>query len=86
LFNAFPRSTSDPSEIAVSISTPASATPAPATSEDSRALLEGFKQFQKTQGSDDPAVSEPAPAATAKESPEKSQALLEKFMQWQQRK
>src|SRR5881397_3051847 len=69
LFNAFPRSKSDPSEIAVSISTPASATPAPATSEDSRALLEGFKQFQKIQGSDDPAVSEPAPAATAKESP-----------------
>jgi hypothetical protein len=86
LFNAFPRSKSDPSEIAVSISTPASATPAPATSEDSRALLEGFKQFQKIQGSDDPAVSEPAPAASAKESPEKSQALLEKFMQWQQRK
>jgi hypothetical protein len=86
LFNAFPRSKSDPSEIAVSISTPASATPAPATSEDSQALLEGFKQFQRVQGSEVPAVSEPATAGTAKEAPEKSQALLDKFMQWQQRK
>jgi hypothetical protein len=49
-------------------------------------LLEGFKQFQKIQGSEAPAVSEPASAATAKEAPEKSQALLDKFMQWQQRK
>jgi DNA-directed RNA polymerase alpha subunit len=86
LFNMFPRSKSDPSELAVSISTPASATPAPAASEDSQALLEGFKQFQKIQGSEAPAVSEPASAATAKEAPEKSQALLDKFMQWQQRK
>ena len=86
LFNGFPRSKSDPSELAVSISTPASATPAQATSEDSQALLEGFKQFQKVQGSEAPVVSEPASAATAKEAPEKSQALLDKFMQWQQRK
>ena len=86
LFNGFPRSKSDPSELAVSISTPASATPAQATSEDSQALLEGFKQFQKIQGSDGPAVSEPAVAGTSKEAPEKSQALLDKFMQWQQRK
>lgn len=85
LFNAFPRSKSDPPELAVSISTPASATPAPVTSEDSRALLQGFKQFQGRQESEDPAVSEPAPG-TAKEAPEKSQALLGKFMQWQQRK
>jgi hypothetical protein len=81
LFNVFPRSKSDPSELAVSISTPASATPAQATSEDSQALLQGFKQFQRMQ---DPAVSEPALAGTAKEAPEKP--LLEKFMQWQQRK
>jgi hypothetical protein len=85
LFNVFPRSKSDPSELAVSISTPASATPAQATSEDSQALLEGFKQFQRTQGSEDPTASEPASAGTAKEAPEKSQALLEKFMHWQKK-
>jgi hypothetical protein len=86
LFNVFPRSKSDPSELAVSISTPASATPAQVMSEDSQALLQGFKQFQKIQGSEDPAVSELAFAGTAKEVPEKPQALLEKFIQWQQRK
>jgi hypothetical protein len=86
LFNPFPTSKSDPSELAVSISTPASATPAQVTSDDSQALLQGFKQFQRIQGSEDPAVSEPAAAGTAKEAPEKSQALLEKFMQWQQKK
>ena len=86
LFNVFPRSKSDPSELAVSISTPASATPAPVTSEDSQALLQGFKQFQRTQESEDRAVSEPASAGTAKGGPEKSQALLEKFIQWEQRK
>ena len=87
LYNVFPRSKTDPSELAVSISTPASATPAQVTtSEDSQALLEGFKQFQKIEGSEDPAVSQPAATGTAKEAPEKSQALLEKFMQWQQRK
>jgi len=86
VFNVLPKSKSDPSELAVSISTPASATPAPAASEDSQALLEGFKQFQKIQGSEAPVVSEPASAATAKEAPEKSQALLDKFMQWEQRK
>ena len=87
LFNVLPGSKSDPSELAVSISTPALATPAQVTtSEDSRALLEGFKQFEKIQGSEDPAVSRPASAGTAKEAPEKSQALLEKFMQWEQRK
>jgi len=84
LFNVFPRSKSDPSEIAVSISTPALATPAPVASEEGQALLQGFKQFQRTQGSEDPAVSDPALAGTAKEAPEKP--LLEKFMQWQQRK
>ena len=86
LFNASPSSKSDPSELAVSISTPASATPTQVTSEDSQALLQGFKQFQRVQGSEDPAVSEPAVAGTAKEAPEKPQALLEKFMQWQQNK
>ena len=83
-FNVFPRSKSDPSELAVSISTPASATPAQVTSENSQALLQGFKQFQKVQGSENPehAVSEPASAGTPKEAP----ALLEKFIQWQQSK
>jgi hypothetical protein len=85
LFNVFPSSKGNPSELAVSISTPASATPAQATSEDGQALLQGFKQFQRTQGSEDAAVSEPALAGTAKEAPEKPQALLEKFMQWQKK-
>src|SRR6267143_5137475 len=84
LFNVFPRSKSDPAELAVSISTPASATPAPVTSEDSQALLQRFKQFQASENPEQ-AVSEPAPVGTAKEGPEKSQALLDKFMQWQQR-
>ena len=85
-FNVLPRSKSDPPELAVSISTPASATPAQAAaSENSQALLEGFKQFQKIQGSEDPAVAQTG-SATAKEAPEKSQVLLDKFMQWQQRK
>ena len=88
LFNVFPRSKSEPSELAVSISTPASATPAQAltTSDDSQELLQGFKQFQSIQGNEEPAASEPASAGTAKDLPEKSQALLEKFMQWRQRK
>jgi hypothetical protein len=86
LFNVFPRSKSDPPDLAVSISTPASAAPAQVTSEDSQALLQGFKQFQRIQEREDPAVSEPASAGTAKEAPEKPQALLEKFIQWQQRK
>src|SRR5215207_248091 len=85
-FNVLPRSKSDPPELAVSISTPASATPAQAAApEDSQALLEGFKQFQKIQGSEDPAVVQSGSAA-AKDAPEKSQVLLEKFMQWQQKK
>jgi hypothetical protein len=85
-FNVLPRSKSDPPELAVSISTPASATPAPAAaSDDSQALLEGFKQFQKIQGSEDPAVAQTGSTA-AKEAPEKSQVLLDKFMQWQQKK
>ena len=85
LFNVVPKSKSDPSELAVSISTPASATPAPVTSDDSQALLERFKHFQGSQNPEQ-AVSEPAPVGTAKEGPEKSQALLEKFMQWQEKK
>jgi hypothetical protein len=85
-FNVFPRSKSDPPELAVSISTPASATPAQAAaSEDSEALLAGFKQFQQIQGSEDPAVAQTGSAATAKEAPEKSQVLLEKFIQWQRK-
>jgi hypothetical protein len=88
LFNVVPKSKSDPSELAVSISTPASATPTQVPSEDSQALLQGFKQFQKIQGSESPdhAVSELTSTGTAKEGPEKPQALLEKFIQWQQRK
>ena len=49
LFNAFPRSKSDPPELAVSISTPASATPAPVTSEDPEHCLKDLTQFQKIQ-------------------------------------
>ena len=86
LFNVVPKSKSDPSELAVSISTPASATPAQLPSDDSQALLQGFKQFQSMQGSEGAAASEPAAAGTAKEAPEKSQALLDKFIQWQQKK
>ena len=88
LFNVVPKSKSDPSELAVSISTPASATPAQLPSDDSQALLQGFKQFQRIQGNENPehAISELSSAGTAKEGPEKSQALLEKFIQWQQRK
>jgi hypothetical protein len=85
--NGFPRPKNDPSELAVSISTPASATPAQVTSEDSQALLQRFKQFQAMQESENPtpAVSELTTAGTAKERPDKSQVLLEKFIQWQQR-
>jgi hypothetical protein len=86
--NASPKSKSEPSELSVSISTPALATPtqeAPPSAE-SQALLEGFKQFQRMQGNEEPAVSNPAAAAPAKEAPGKSHALLDKFMQWQQRK
>jgi hypothetical protein len=87
VMNMFSGSKSDPSELAVSISTPALATQTPvepAPSEESRALLEGFKQFQKTQGAEAPTAA--GQATTAREAPEKSQALLEKFMQWQERK
>ena len=82
LFNVIPGTKSDPPELAVSISTPASATPGQAMSEDSQALLQGFKQFQ---GGETPehAVSEPPSAGTSKAGPEKSEALLGKFMQWQ---
>ncbi|WOH53529.1 hypothetical protein [Bradyrhizobium sp. sBnM-33] len=45
--NGFPKPKSDPSELSVSISTPASATPAQVTSEDSQALLQRFKQFKR---------------------------------------
>jgi hypothetical protein len=88
LFNVVPKSKSDPSELAVSISTPASATPAQLPSDDSQALLQGFKQFQRIQGNENPehAISELSSAGTANEGPEKSQALLDKFIQWQQRK
>ena len=77
LLNVFPKSKSDPSELAVSISTPASATPAQLPSEDSQALLQGFKQFQPVQG---------FRFLTAKQTPESPQALLDKLIQWQQRK
>jgi hypothetical protein len=87
-FNVLPKSKSDPSELTVSISTPASATPAQVKSEDTQALLQGFMQFQTIQGTEDPehAVSELRPAGTAKEGSEKPQALLEKFIQWQRKK
>ena len=81
LFNALPRSKSDPAELAVSISTPASATPAAeATSDDTQALLQRFKQFH---GGENP---DQAASAGAAKGPEKSPELLEKFMQWQDKK
>lgn len=85
--NGFPKPKNDPSKVAVSISTPASATPAQVTSEDPQALLQRFRQFQTMQESENPkpAVPEPTAAGTAKERPDTSQALLEKFIQWQQR-
>ena len=85
--NGFPKPKSDPSELAVSISTPASARPAQVMSEDSQALLQRFKQFQAMQEGENPkpSVSELTTAGTAKERPDDSQALLEKFIQWQQR-
>ena len=86
-FNVVPKLKSDPSLAAVSISTPASATPAQTTPEDPQALLQGFVRFRPSQRNDnrERADSEPTSAGTAK-TPEKSQALLEKFIQWQQRK
>jgi len=92
VFNASPKSKNEPAEhagaiaapAAVSISTPALATPAQAAapSEDSQALLEGFKQFQRTHSGEDATASVPA----AKDAPKDSQVLLDKFMHWQQRK
>lgn len=91
VFNASPKQKSEPAELAgsiaapaaVSISTPALATPAQAAAptEDSQALLEGFKQFQRMQGEESTGS-----AAAAKETPKDSQVLLEKFMHWQPRK
>ena len=89
LFNVFPRSKTDPAELAVSISTPALATPAPATkSEDSQALLQGFQRFQGAQGgeNDKRIAAEPASVGTVKEGAEKPQALLDRFIQWEQAK
>ena len=81
LLNAAPKPRSDPAEQAVSISTPALATPAETASE---GLLKGFLQFQQPQGNDNPqrAASEPG----RPDAPEKSPALLEKFRQWEQGK
>jgi hypothetical protein len=89
LFNVLPRSNTDPAELAVSISTPALATPAPpAKSDDSQALLQGFQRFQGAQGGEDAKriASEPASVGTVKEGAEKPQALLDKFIQWEQTK
>ena len=86
-FTVSPKSKSESSELTVSISTPASAAPDQATSEDSEALLQGFMKFQTIQGTENPqhAISEPRPTGPAKEGSEKPQALLEKFIQWQQK-
>ena len=85
--NGFPKPKSGPSELAVSISTPALATPAQVRAEDPQALLQRFQQFQIMQGSENSkaAVSELTSARTTKERPDQSQALLENFIQWQQR-
>jgi hypothetical protein len=84
VLNAPSKSKNEPAELAVSISTPALATPTQATaapSEDSQALLEGFRQFQRLQGEESTGSMAPG-----KEHPNDSQVLLEKFMQWQPRK
>ena len=88
LVYVFPRSNRDPSELTVTISTPASASPAQVASEDSQSLLQRFEQFKKVQGSEYPeqAASPPTPDGTANKEPEKSQALLQKFIEWEQRK
>jgi hypothetical protein len=84
LLNAAPKPRSDPAEQAVSISTPALATPAETATKESDGLLKGFLQFQQPQGNDNPqrAASEPG----RPDAPEKSPALLEKFRQWEQGK
>ena len=82
LFNVFPASKTDPSELAVSISTPAQATPAEVKSGDSQALLQGFSQFQRNQAND----SQEAAASDQRNGAEKPDALLDKFMQWERRK
>ena len=79
LFNVNPTSRTDPSELAVSISTPAQATPAEVTSGDSQALLQGFSQFQRSQAND----SQESDASNAAGKPD---ALLDKFMQWERKK
>ena len=86
-FSVFPKSKGDPSELTASISTPASATPAQATSQGSQALLQGFMKFQTMQ-TENPELtdSELKPAGPAKEGSETPQALLEKFIRWQQEK
>jgi hypothetical protein len=83
----FPKPNRDPLELAVSVSTAASATPVQEAPDDSQALLQRFKQFQKMQGSEnsDQAVSALISGKTAEEVPEKSGPLLEKFIQWQKR-
>jgi hypothetical protein len=89
LFNVFPRSKTDPAELAVSISTPALATAVPpAKSDDSQALLQGFQRFQGAQSSEDAKriASEPASVGSVREGAEKPQALLDKFIQWEQAK
>jgi hypothetical protein len=86
LLNVAPKRGSDPAELAVSISTPALATPAAQTApSDSQDLLQGFMQFQQSQGSDSPERAASEPAAAAK-GPQKSEPLLDKFIQWEQRK
>lgn len=77
LFNVVPASKPKPSELAVSISTPALATPAEVTSGDSKALLQGFAQFQSGQENGGQESGNGA---------EKPDALLDKFMQWERRK
>ncbi len=77
LFNVIPASKPNPSELAVSISTPAQATPAEVTSGDSKALLQGFSQFQSGQENGGQESGNRA---------EKPDALLDKFMQWERRK
>ena len=85
VFTVLPKE-SAPLEI-VSVSSPASATPAQVTSKDSHALVQAFTEFKRMQESKNPseyAGPEKHSADTLKEGP-KSDVLMERFVQWQQK-
>ena len=86
VFNASPKSKSEPAELAVSISTPALATPtqAAAPSKIPRRCSKGSSSFRGRKAVKRRRLPDRRPRA-AKEKPKESEALLDKFMQWQPR-